>query len=450
MPYGAHEAMETNEILLEKINMITHFNLYARETNNPQLQDMISRHLDEEIAGYNEIVRYTHDYTFSPVPPNTDISGVTPQSIQYGLNNPPQMAPQSGTTISDREIAIGMLCCHKNAARNAIWASLECADPNLRQLLMNSSANCVRQAYEVFLFMNEQGLYQVPTLNDHTAKTFLHRYQPSDGNGQFAGQSAMNSDNGASNWGSAAQFGQSDGGMAGQFGRQGAGYAGGQFGQQGAGFGMQNAGYGQQSAGYGQQNAGFGQQNIGYGAQSGGYAGQFGGQQNAGFGAQRGMGAQFSQQGVNYAAQFGQPTVGYGGPFGQTSRPYPGQMGPQAGGFSGQFGQQGAGSAGQFGQQGAGSAGQSGQQNAGRSMGANSSYGTQSFASGSPAAARGNGAAGGNTGVYSDTGAASNTPGFAAAAQTGDNGGTASSAQNWTDETSNSGSNDNNGGSMPQ
>jgi spore coat protein CotF len=191
MPYGAHETMEVHEILLEKINMITHFNLYAREAKNPQLLDMIVRHQQEEIRAYNEIVAYTHDYNrFTPVPPNTNIRGINPEQIQYGLNKPPQFVPQSDTVLSDWEVATAMLLCHKNAARNSTWATLECADPNLRQLLLNSAANCANQAYEVFLFMNQQGMYQVPTLRSHTAKTLLHSYQPAGPSleAQYSGQ----------------------------------------------------------------------------------------------------------------------------------------------------------------------------------------------------------------------------------------------------------------------
>ncbi|RFU67022.1 coat F domain protein [Peribacillus saganii] len=181
MPFGAHEAMEVHEILMEKINMITHFNIYANETNNTQLLDIIIRHQQEEIRSYNEFVAYTHDYkTFAPIPPNTEVRGISPQQIQYGMNTQPEFTPQYGTVSSDREIASAMLLCHKNAARNGMWAALECADPNLRKMLINSATNCANQAYEVFLFMNEQGLYPVPTLNDNTAKTLLHRYQPAD------------------------------------------------------------------------------------------------------------------------------------------------------------------------------------------------------------------------------------------------------------------------------
>jgi spore coat protein CotF len=180
MPFGAHEAMEIHEILNEKVNMITHFNLYATQTKNPELKEMITRHLQAAIQSYDAIVAYTHDYhPFSPVPANTNISQVKPEQIQYGLNNPTMVAPETNSALNDFEVASAVLLCHKNSANNSMKASLEMADPNLRQMLVNSAVNCSNQAYEVFLYMNNQGLYQVPKIKDHTAKTYLHSYQPS-------------------------------------------------------------------------------------------------------------------------------------------------------------------------------------------------------------------------------------------------------------------------------
>ncbi|MBY0098580.1 spore coat protein [Mesobacillus maritimus] len=180
MPFGAHETMEVHEVLAEKMNMISHFNLYAMQTKNPELKSMIMRHQQEEIQSYDALVKYTHDYTqFTPIPPNTSVSNIKPDQIQYGLDNPSMLAPETNAALNDYEVATAMLLCHKNAAANGVKAALEIADPNLRQMLTNSAMNCVNQAYEVFLFMNQQGLYQVPTIKDHTAKTYLHSYQPS-------------------------------------------------------------------------------------------------------------------------------------------------------------------------------------------------------------------------------------------------------------------------------
>ncbi|MBW5448249.1 spore coat protein [Cohnella sp. CFH 77786] len=178
MPYGAHETMETHEILSEKINAICHFNLYAQQAKNPQLRDMIVRHQQDAIRSYNEMVNYTHAYTSTPTAPSmSNMTNATPQQIQYGLHNPQPVGPVTGTALGDREIATALLICHKNGASNAMRAALECADPNLRRMMINSSVACADHAFETFLFMNRQGLYQVPTMNDQTAKTFMHSYQ---------------------------------------------------------------------------------------------------------------------------------------------------------------------------------------------------------------------------------------------------------------------------------
>jgi spore coat protein CotF len=137
------------------------------------------RHQQEEILSYNEIVACTRGNSrFNPIPPNTAIQGITNQQIQYGVNRPLQFAPQSDALLSDEEIAMSILWWHKSGARNCLNATLECADPNVRRLMLNCAATCSNQAYEVFLFMNQQGLYQVPTLQNRTAETFLQSYQP--------------------------------------------------------------------------------------------------------------------------------------------------------------------------------------------------------------------------------------------------------------------------------
>ncbi|WP_123042477.1 spore coat protein [Cohnella candidum] len=210
MQFGAHETMEVHECLMDKINQIAHFNLYASQARDPRLQDMIARHRHTAIMSYNELVHLTQGNTrFQPIMSNPSMQGMGGQQVQYGLHNPPQMSPQTDAKFSDQEIAAAMLICHKNGAKNATWAALECADPNLRRAIQNSAMACMNFAYEVFLLMNEQGQYQVPTLKDQTAQTFMQSYQPAD-------QALM------------SQFGA-------------AGMQGGAYGMQGGAYGMQTA-----------------------------------------------------------------------------------------------------------------------------------------------------------------------------------------------------------------
>ncbi len=192
MPFGAHETMEVHEILNEKINLINHFSFYLQEIQNQQLRQMMEHHLQTAIQFYDQLISYTHDYNAAGNQNQSQAFGapnVQPQDIQYGLNNPTQQRPQTQESFNDQQIVAALLSWHKNSAKNHLWSSLECADPNVRQMLLNGAVTCANQAYEVFIFMNQQGSYQIPTMQDHTAKTFLHSYQPmNQNNNQNASQ----------------------------------------------------------------------------------------------------------------------------------------------------------------------------------------------------------------------------------------------------------------------
>ncbi len=207
MTFGAHETMEVHEILNEKINVINHLALYAEQVQSTPLKSLIDHQLQGSIQVYNQLVHYTHTYNTAQANPmqtnsNTMNPNMTNQSmmnqgmmkqgeqvsyqdIQYGLQQPAAVSPQMKGRLSDQQILCAMLMSHKNGAKNAMLAALECADPNLRQMLMNASITCANQAFETFFMMNQQGQYQVPTLNDQTAKTFLHTYQPMSATGSY-------------------------------------------------------------------------------------------------------------------------------------------------------------------------------------------------------------------------------------------------------------------------
>lgn len=189
MPYGAHETMEVHEILNEKLNLINHFSMYAQQTQDAELRQMIERHLQTAVMSYDQLIAYTHDYSAASGRQQPyGMPQAQPEQVQYGLRQPSPQMPMQGR-FDDRQIAMSVLSCHKNSAKNHMNGALECADANVRNMLMNGAVTCANQAYETFLYMNRAGMYQVPTLQDHTAKTFLHAYQPMNSS---MGQPMMN------------------------------------------------------------------------------------------------------------------------------------------------------------------------------------------------------------------------------------------------------------------
>ncbi|HWI54165.1 MAG TPA: spore coat protein, partial [Desulfobacteria bacterium] len=52
-----------------------------------------------------------------------------------------------------------------------------CADQNLRSMMTNCAVSAINQAYELFQYMNQKGMYQIPTLNEQTTQTMMNTYQ---------------------------------------------------------------------------------------------------------------------------------------------------------------------------------------------------------------------------------------------------------------------------------
>ncbi|WP_374723724.1 spore coat protein [Calidifontibacillus erzurumensis] len=176
---GAHELMEVHEVLTNSINKINHFQMLQPYCQDPQLKNILQNQLNFIINEYNSIVNLlnnrttTGNATVGNTRPNTNFSPT------YGLRNPSPVQPNTSINqMDDRDVASAMLGCHKTSATMKMHAALECADPQLRNILIQGAKNCADQAYEIWQYMNSKGYYQVPTFKDMTAETFTNVYQP--------------------------------------------------------------------------------------------------------------------------------------------------------------------------------------------------------------------------------------------------------------------------------
>jgi spore coat protein CotF len=178
--YGAHEVMELHEVLTNAIDCINQFELYKPHVTDQQLSAIIDRQINAMTNEYNMMVQALNQQGMSQARPYR--APITSQPI-YGLNNPaPQSPYASGKKLNDRDVASGMLGCHKASAIMKSIATLECADLNLRRMVQQGSNNCSEMAYEVWQYMNQNGYYQVPTMKQMTTNTMLNTYTPAMGN----------------------------------------------------------------------------------------------------------------------------------------------------------------------------------------------------------------------------------------------------------------------------
>lgn len=171
---GAHEVMEIHEVLTDTIDGINQFQLYRLHVQDPQLRTILDNQIQFMTQEYNNMVQTLNQQGRGHAVPYRLPRSTSPT---YGLNNPQPQAPNTSMNeMDDRDVASGMLGCHKASASFRMIASLECADPQLRRMVQQGAINCSEQAYEVWQYMNQKGYYQVPTMKATTTSTVTGTY----------------------------------------------------------------------------------------------------------------------------------------------------------------------------------------------------------------------------------------------------------------------------------
>lgn len=172
---GAHEVLMTEEILCGLINEINTCELFRPHVQDQRLAQIMDNQMNHLIQGYNNIVEYLHTRGTAPTKTYRTRMFINPQ---LGLRNPAASTPNmSMNEMNDQDVASALLGCAKSSAVTATMATTECTDKTLRDLMQNCVNSKLNMAYETFQYMNQQGYYQVPTLQDNTTQTIVNSYQ---------------------------------------------------------------------------------------------------------------------------------------------------------------------------------------------------------------------------------------------------------------------------------
>jgi spore coat protein CotF len=177
--YGAHEVMEIHEVLTDTINGINQFQLYTPYVKDQQLRTILDRQVQFMTQEYNNLMQVINQGGMTQAMPYRTPMKSAPV---YGLNNPTPESPNTSMNqMNDRDVASGMLGCHKSSAVMRMVAAQECANPELRRMVQQGAVNCSEKAYEVWQYMNQKGYYQVPTMKETTTNTMMNSYTPANG-----------------------------------------------------------------------------------------------------------------------------------------------------------------------------------------------------------------------------------------------------------------------------
>jgi len=173
--YGAHEIMEMHEVLNTAIDGINTLQLYMPLIRDEELHHIVGNQLRFMIDEYNRLVHLVNGRGAGQAIPYRGVSAVTAMAtapMTMSTVNP------SNPQLDDRDVASVALSLHKSTARLRLNAALECADPEMRQALVQGTTNCVNQAYEVWGYMNRRGYYPLATMQESEQTQLLRGYQP--------------------------------------------------------------------------------------------------------------------------------------------------------------------------------------------------------------------------------------------------------------------------------
>jgi spore coat protein CotF len=176
MNHGAHELLDVHEVLGAMIGGLNQYVLLRDQIQDPELLSIMDRQYPFMLDEYNltmEAYKTGHD----PKHPTRSYNMQIGNDTNYGIKpGEPKKPITSANEINDDIISSFMLSCHKAGAAGKTAAALECTNPVVRRVLQDSVPNCIEMAYEISLYQNKKGYYQVPQLSQQDMNTMLNMY----------------------------------------------------------------------------------------------------------------------------------------------------------------------------------------------------------------------------------------------------------------------------------
>lgn len=189
--HGGHEMFDVHEVLAGAINTINTYTMLSGHVKDPELRDILQRQKQFMATEYNttlECFKTGQD----PAVPTQSYSMKQGNDFTYGMKpSQPQKPIQSVAEINDGTIALNMLNAVKSGAMIKTSAAMEATNPVVRRVLADSLPNCIEMAYEISLYQNKHGYYQVPQLAEQDMQLMQNGYAPCPTQPQMPGTQGL-------------------------------------------------------------------------------------------------------------------------------------------------------------------------------------------------------------------------------------------------------------------
>ncbi|WP_201449570.1 spore coat protein [Rossellomorea vietnamensis] len=174
--HGGHELFDAHEVIAGIISMLDQYQMYDQHIQDPELKDIVKRQTDFVTTMYNTIVG-SFSTGHDPIVPTQQYKMTQNHTTTYGIKaGAPKKPNQSVQELSDKGLSAYMLGQTKSLATLLAMTALEMTNPVLRRVVADSVPNFIEMSYEIFLYQNKHGYYQVPQLNGQDMTLMLQSY----------------------------------------------------------------------------------------------------------------------------------------------------------------------------------------------------------------------------------------------------------------------------------
>ncbi|MFG6115897.1 spore coat protein [Halobacillus sp. MO56] len=178
MSHGGHELFDAHEVIGGVIGMLDQYKIFEQNIQDPELKDILTRQANFTTELYNTM---TESFKTGQKPSqSTHVYKMTLNNdVVYGMKpGQPKKPAQNPTELTDAEYSSFMLGQVKGLASTMAMTALEMTNPVLRRVVADSVPNLIEMSYELFLYQNKHGYYQVPQLAQQDMTQMLQSYAP--------------------------------------------------------------------------------------------------------------------------------------------------------------------------------------------------------------------------------------------------------------------------------
>ncbi|WP_302182995.1 spore coat protein [Bacillus nakamurai] len=176
--HGGHELFDMHEVLAGTVGVLDQFMILRQFIQDQELADILDRQYQFILTQYNLTAEC---FKTGQKPSQETATYMMKENNQavYGIKpTQPKKPNQSLSDVKDLGISGHMLGLIKSQASLLTMSSLEMTNPVTRRVLSAQIQQYVEMAYEIFLYQNKHGYYQVPQLNAQDMQTMLNSFAP--------------------------------------------------------------------------------------------------------------------------------------------------------------------------------------------------------------------------------------------------------------------------------